>query len=297
VAAAQVAPDVTRAPTTERLVAAVREGATQGAQLVVLPELAPSGYCFRDRAEAWAAGESLDGSSVTALRQVSEELSMTVVVGLALREQGILYNAAVILEDGHVLGVYRKSHLWAREKLLFGPGDQRPLVVNTRCGVVAVVVCYDLEFPEAVRAAAEAGAEILAAPVNWPNLGHPSDQLAIEVVKAQASAAYYGLYVVVADRHGDERGTRWLGGSCIIAPTGYLLAGPATPPGQPAQEALLLADLDPAASRDKSLGEYNHRLRDRRESLYEAWFQPTSFDDPTPDRPEQDRTASPDRHC
>ena len=111
------------------------------------------------------------------------------------------------------------------------------------------------------------------------------------------SAAYYGLYVVVADRHGDERGTRWLGGSCIIAPTGYLLAGPATPPGQPAQEALLLADVDPAASRDKSLGEYNHRLRDRREALYEAWFQPTSFDDPTPDRPEQDRTAPPDRHC
>jgi predicted amidohydrolase len=285
VAAAQIAPDVTRPPTTEQLVSAVRDAAAMGAQLVVLPELASSGYCFRNREEALAAGESLDGPSVTALRQVSEELSMTVVVGLPLRDDDELYNAAVALEDGQVLGVYRKSHLWAREKLWFVAGDRRPLVVPTRCGVVAVVVCYDLEFPEVVRAAAEAGAEIVAAPVNWPNLEHPSDQIAIEVVKAQACAAYYGLYVVVADRHGDERGTRWLGGSCIIAPTGYLLAGPATPPGQLAHEALLLADVDPAVSRDKSLGAHNHRLRDRRRTLYEEWSPPiSSVDETTPDR-------------
>lgn len=267
-AAAQVAPDVTEAPTTERLVTAVRAAAARGAQLVVLPELAASGYCFLDREEAWAAGEPLDGPSVTALRRVSEALSLTVVVGQALREGDALYNAGVVLEDGDVLGVYRKSHLWAREKLFFAPGDQRPLVVTTRCGVLAALVCYDLEFPEVVRAAAEAGAEIVAAPVNWPNLDHPTDQVAIEVVKAQAVAAYYGVYVVVADRYGDERGTRWLGGSCIIAPSGYLLAGPATPPGAPPREDLLLADINPSATHDKSLGEHNHRLLDRRQNLY-----------------------------
>jgi 5-aminopentanamidase len=268
VAAAQVAPDVTLAPSTDRLVGAVRDAAALGAQLVVLPELAPSGYCFLDREEAWAAGEALDGPSVTALGQVSEERSVTVVAGLPLREGDDLFNAAVVVEDGQVLGVYRKSHLWAREKLLFTPGEQGPLVVSTRCGMLAVVVCYDLEFPELVRVAAEAGAEIVAAPVNWPNLDHPTDQLPIEVVKAQAAAAYYGVHVVVADRYGDERGTRWLGGSCIIASSGYLVAGPATPPGRPAQEALLLADIDPADSRAKSLGDHNDRLLDRRESLY-----------------------------
>lgn len=267
-AAAQVAPDVTRAPTTARLVAAVQAAAAQGARLVVLPELAPSGYAFRDREEAWAAGEPLDGPSVTALRQVSAEASVTVVVGVALREGDRLSNAAVVLEDGEVLGVYRKSHLWARETLLFTPGEQGPLVVRTRCGVVGVLVCYDLEFPELVRVAAASGAEVVAAPVNWPNLGHPGDQLPIEVVKAQAAAAYYGVYVVVADRYGDERGTRWLGGSCIIAPSGYLLAGPATAPGAAAREGLLLADIDPAATHDKSLSDHNDRFRDRRADLY-----------------------------
>ena len=267
-AAAQVAADVTHAPTTDQVVGAVRTAAAKGAQLVVLPELAPSGYCFTDRDEAWAAGEELDGPTLTALREVSRELSVTVVVGLALRESQVLSNAAVVIENGEVCGVYRKSHLWSREKLLFTPGDEGPLVVSTQCGVVAVLVCYDLEFPELVRRAAEAGAEIVAAPVNWPVIDHPSDQPAIEVAKAQAVAAYYGVFVVVADRCGEERGTRWVGGTSIIAPSGYRLAGPATAPGETARAVVLWADIDTAAAHDKSLGAYNDRLLDRRDALY-----------------------------
>lgn len=75
----------------------------------------------------------------------------------------------------------------------------------------------------------------------------------------------------MADRYGDERRTRWLGGSCIIAPSGYLLAGPATPPGAAPQEDLLLADIDPSATHDNWLGEHNHRLLDRRQNLYSGW--------------------------
>ena len=269
VAAAQVAADVTQAPTTERLVEAVRAAAAEGADLVVLPELAPSGCCFRDRDEAWAAAEPLDGPSVSALCRISREMPVTVVVGMALREGHTLSNAAVVVQDGDVLGVYRKSHLWSEEKLFFTPADERPLVVTTRCGVVAVLICYDLEFPELVRIAAEAGADIVTVPANWPVIDHPPDQRAIEVVKAQAVAAYYGVYVVVADRCGDERGTRWVGGTSIIAPSGYLLAGPATAPGETAREAVLWADIDPATAGDKSLGPYNDRFLDRRELLYD----------------------------
>ena len=76
VAAAQVAADVTQAPTAERLVEAVRAAAAKGADLVVLPELAPSGYCFRDREEARAAAEPLDGPIVSTLRRVSRELTL-----------------------------------------------------------------------------------------------------------------------------------------------------------------------------------------------------------------------------
>lgn len=78
---------------------------------------------------------------MAALRHLSEELSLTVVVGLALREGDGLFNAAVALEDGNLVGVYRKSHLWDREKLLYAAGKERPLVVRTRCGSVALLVC------------------------------------------------------------------------------------------------------------------------------------------------------------
>lgn len=220
--------------------------------------------------EARAASEPIDGPSVTALCDVSRELAVTVVCGVALRHDETLYNAAVVVEDGRLLGIYRKSHLWAREKLLFTAGNEPPLVVQTRCGSVAVMVCYDLEFPELGRLAAEAGADIVAVPANWPVLQHPGEQPAIEVAKTQAVAAYYGLFVVVADRAGDERGTRWVGGSCIVGPDGYLLAGPATPPGEQAREGLLYADIEPGESRDKRLGPYNDRLRDRREALYRS---------------------------
>ena len=263
-AAAQVAPDVTRAPSTERLVAAVRDAAARGAQLVVLPELAPSGYCFLDREEAWAAGELLDGASVTALRQVSLDRSVTVVAGLPLREGDTLFNAAVVLEDGEVLGVYRKSHLWAREKLLFTPGEQGPLVVTTRCGVLAVVVCYDLEFPEWVRVAAVAGAELLCVPTNWPRGPRPAGERPMEVLRAMVAASTNRMAIAVCDRCGDERGVTWVSGSAIASPDGWLLAGP---PDE-AAPALLTADVDLAAARDKALGPRNDALADRRTALY-----------------------------
>ncbi|MEP6648651.1 MAG: nitrilase-related carbon-nitrogen hydrolase [Lapillicoccus sp.] len=267
-AAGQIRADVTRPPTVSRIVAAVRLAAHHGASLIVLPELAASGCCFLDEQEAWAAAESLDGPMVSTLRQLSATLPVTIVGGFALHEDGKLFNASVAVEDGEVLGVYRKVHLWGRETEQFRPGDRLPPVVQTRCGTIAMMVCYDLEFPELTRIAAQSGAEIVTVPANWPVTNHPADQPAIEVAKAQAAAAYYGVYVVVADRCGDERGTRWVGGSCIIAPSGYLLAGPATPPGEPARAGLLMADMDLAASKDKTLGRYNHRLLDRRPEFY-----------------------------
>jgi predicted amidohydrolase len=268
VAAAQIAADVEAGPSTARLEAAVREAAARGAQLVVLPELAASGYCFLDAEEARRAGEDLRGPTVAALVELSAELSLTIVCGIPLLEGGPLFNAGVVVEDGRVLGTYLKSHLWGRESEFFTPGDEGPLVLDTKVGRLGVLVCYDLEFPELVRSAAEQGAELIAAPVNWPFAPYPAGERPIDVVKAQAAAAYYGTYVVVADRCGVERGTDWVGGSLVAAPTGYLLAGPATTGGAVAEPALLVADVDLAAARDKSLGPHNDRFRDRRVALY-----------------------------
>jgi predicted amidohydrolase len=76
------------------------------------------------------------------------------------------------------------------------------------------------------------------------------------------------VHVVVADRCGPERGVDWIGGSVVCAATGYLLAGPATDAGATAARAVLVAELDPAEARDKSLGPHNDALADRRPALY-----------------------------
>jgi predicted amidohydrolase len=251
------------------LVAAVREAAGRGARLVVLPELAVCGYVFRDAAEARAAAQDLAGPTVTLLRELSRELGCVLVCGFAERGAGgAVHNAAVLVEDGEVRMRYRKAHLWDRESELFVPGDAPPPVVDTAVGRVAVMVCYDLEFPEWVRLAAQAGAEIVAVPVNWPLLPRPAGERALEVVKAQAAAGTYRVHVVVADRCGRERGVDWIGGSLVCASTGYLLAGPATQEGAVAGPAVLTARLDPADARDKRLGLRNDALRDRRARLY-----------------------------
>jgi predicted amidohydrolase len=172
------------------------------------------------------------------------------------------------VEDGRLRASYRKAHLWGREAELFTAGDEPPPVVATAVGRVALMICYDLEFPEWVRLAAQAGAEVVAVPANWPWLARPPGERPLEVLKAQAAAGAYRVHVVVADRCGPERGVDWIGGSVVCAATGYLLAGPATAAGATASRAVLVAELDPAEAHDKSLGPHNDALADRRPHLY-----------------------------
>jgi 5-aminopentanamidase len=265
VAAAQVNVDIEdRATTLKSIVAAVDAAARAGADLVVLPELVTTGYVFADVEEARSLAEPVTGSSVTLFRELSGDHRLVLIGGFAERTKDALFNSAVLVELGEVRCCYRKAHLWDTEKLFFAAGAALPPVVQTGLGRVAVMICYDLEFPELPRRVALDGAQLIAAPVNWPLLvPPPQGERPIEVVKAQAAAATNRLAVVVADRCGAERGVPWVGGSLICDLAGYPLAGPAT--GSP---ALLMADLDLRSSDDKSLGPRNDAFRDRRTDLY-----------------------------
>lgn len=249
---------------------AVAEAAELGARLVVLPELVASSGVHTSAEQARAAAEPLDGPTVALLAEASERHECVVVAGVAeLGEEGRVHNSAVVLDGGVVVAAYRKVHLWGAEKNAFDPGDQPPPVVETSVGRVGVMVCYDLEFPEWVRLAAQAGAEVLAVPVNWPLRGEGDPQRPFEVVKAQAAAVTYRVNIAVADRCGVEQGVGWYGGSLVCDVDGNLVAGPACAHGAgPAAPAVLLAEVDLAAARDKRIGPHNDALGDRRPDLY-----------------------------
>jgi predicted amidohydrolase len=243
----------------------VGRAAKLGADLVVLPELVTSGYVFTDAAEARGHAESSTGPTVSLFAELSAEHQIMIIGGWCERaDSDRLYNSAAVLDRGELLANYRKTHLWDREKLIFTPGEEAPPVINTRLGLVGVMVCYDLEFPELVGEVARRGAQLIAAPSNWPaGVPVPVGERPVEVIKAQAAAAVNRIAVAVADRCGPERDVPWIGASVICGMDGYLLAGPAT--GEP---ALLWADVDLAAARDKRLGPHNDALGDRRPELY-----------------------------
>ena len=250
------------------MTAAVQNAGDQGAELIVLPELAASGYMFRDRKEAWAASEGLDGPTVETLVALSQRHGCVIVSGMCERGvDGQVWNSAVVVEDGRLRAVYRKVHLWGTETLIFDVGSQQPPVLRTRAGRLSPMICYDAEFPEWVRLAADAGAEIVTVPTAWPLGPRPATERPLEIHKAQAFAGTYRVYMIIAGRCGVERGQDWIGGSLIVGPDGYLRAGPATS-AQPSQPALLLATIDLAEAREKAIGPYNDARTDRRPDLY-----------------------------
>lgn len=231
-----------------------------------MPELASSGYAFTDPAEARRLAEPLDGPFVTALADRSRRFGCVLVAGLAERDGERVRNSAVVLDGGELLTVHRKVHPGGSEGAIFTAGDQPVPVVPTSIGRVAPLVCYDLEFGELVQSAARRGAQLLAAPVNWPADGAPpSGERPMDVSRAQAMAAMFRLFVVVADRCGVERGQHWVGGSVIVGPDGYPLAGPAPAP-VPTE---LWAEMDPTLADDKRLGPHNDVFADRRPEAYD----------------------------
>lgn len=248
-----------------RALSAVSSAADAGAQVVVLPELASTGYVFADAAEARAGAERVDGPLLTGLAAVARERDLVVVVGFAeVDDEVLLRNSAALVDASGVRAVYRKVHLWDRESEFFTPGEAPPPVVQTRHGRIAMVVCYDLEFPEWLRLAALGGADLVCAPTNWPGRRRTDGERPAEVVQVQASAAANRMFVAVCDRTGVERGVEWLSASAVVGPDGYPLAE-AVPGGA---EQTLLASCCLAQARDKRISPRNDVLADRKPALY-----------------------------
>ncbi|MGY2363320.1 nitrilase family protein [Pseudomonas azotoformans] len=244
---------------------AIRGAATLKAQLIVLPELIQSGYAFTDREEAHTASETLDGPTLSLWKNLARELGIIVVAGFCERlSGGRVANSAALIEPSGRLTVYRKAHLWDREKLIFTPGDAPPPVVDTAVGRIGMMICYDLELPEWVRLPALAQAELLCVPVNWPDGPRPVGERPAEIVRIQANAAVNRMFIAACDRHGEERGVNWVGGSVIVDADGYPVAGAASHQ----EEQQLVADLPLEQARNKSISAHNHVHQDRRPGLY-----------------------------
>jgi predicted amidohydrolase len=239
--------------------AAAGEAAAAGAAVLVTPELFPVGYAPR------AVRAGLDPMVLPALRDRLADIARRHGIGLVyslprITAGGDWQISATLLDgDGSVLLEYGKVHLFGPdERAAFVPAAGRPAVVDFRGFQTSMVICYDVEFPEAVRAAAAGGAELLLVPTA---LAHGFDDVPQLLVRARALESQ--LTIAYANHSGVEEGCRFLGGSVVAGPDGKLLAAAGESP------QLLLAEIDPAAAgRERSAVPY---LEERRPDLYRAW--------------------------
>jgi predicted amidohydrolase len=241
---------------------AIRSAVEAGAKVIVLPELATSGYVFESPAEAETLAIGLTDPAIERWRAELADSDAVLVAGFCERgPDGVLFNSAVVLDAGGVRAVYRKTHLWDEERSAFTPGSEPPPVVDTPHGRIGVLICYDLEFPEMPRSLALQGADLIAVPTNWPLLERPPGEHAPEVIAAMAAARASRVFVVCCDRTGEERGVQFTAGTSIIDHDGWIRA-------ETSDAGLLVADLPLELARDKRIGTQNDVLADRRPDLY-----------------------------
>jgi predicted amidohydrolase len=194
----------------------IGDAASDGADVVVFPELALTGYGAGD--EIRDAAETLGGPAVTELQRLADEHAVAVVTGLALRQENGVVNAALVARPRRKPIVYAKQHLYGDyEKALFTPGRVPSEIFEVAGMKAAVLVCFDVEFPERVRELALAGAEIIFVPTALP----ASDGARFVAEKIVPVRAFENqIFIVYVDHVGADTRFAYQGLSCIAAPDG-----------------------------------------------------------------------------
>ncbi|BCB88753.1 hydratase [Phytohabitans suffuscus] len=245
-----------------------------GADVVVLPELAISGYVV-DADLARAVAEPLDGPALAALGAVAAAHDGLIVYGFAEAAGADLFNTVVAVgPDGPVLH-YRKLHLFDREKAVYTPGDLGLPVASTRHGVLGVCICYDLRFVEVLRALSLRGADLVIAPAAWvggfdrtvPATGATGH---VASVLAQANLDQVAVVAVSQVAGAAHGGPATLGGSIACDAYGELLAGPLSRTAP--DSALATVDLA-AVHAARVRGERIRPREDRRRDVYTLHYQ------------------------
>ncbi|MET0978085.1 MAG: carbon-nitrogen hydrolase family protein [Paeniglutamicibacter terrestris] len=237
---------------------AAQSAATAGAELLVTPELFVVGYAPRKlRAE-------LDPASLPALHDSVGKIAARHGIAIVYSLPAITANrweitSTFVDEDGNQRGTYVKVHLFGdAEKEVFSPGTQSATIIDYRGLKLGMIICFDLEFPETVRAAAVHGAQVLLVPTA---LGRGYDSVSNTLVPARAIESQ--LFIAYANHTGVEDGFALGGGSVIADPFGNVLARGST------NAELLFAQIDPHTL-TAARAEIPY-LSDRRPDLYRAW--------------------------
>lgn len=221
------------------------------ADLIVIPELANSGYNFKSKKQAISLADKIDNSPYIAfLTEQSKILNLHIVSGFLEQEGNLLFNTSVLVSPNGLIGRYRKIHLFMNEFDFFEKGNLGLPVYDIGICKVGMLICFDWVFPEVWRILALKGADIIC---------HPSN---LVLPYAQQAVPVHGMinktFNITANRFGTERGVTFSGKSIISNPTGQTLTMAASNKNE---VSVVAVDINHA--RNKKITDRNHVMNDR----------------------------------
>jgi predicted amidohydrolase len=251
----------------------VEEAAQHDARIIVLPEMATTGYCWASRAEIAPYVEPIPGPTTERFQQLATRYNSYIVVALPEVDPTtqVYYNSMALLGPDGLVGTYRKIHSWMAEPRWARDGDLGFPVWDTPLGRLGGLMCIDANYCESARLSTLHGADVLLFPTTQYTTKCPDSWW-------MARAFENGVYFIAANRYGMERGLQFSGGSSILNPDGsiqsYLDTG----------EGIVYGEVDLEQARNKSWGSTSaragDRLADRRPSEYVSIVQNTYLWEP-----------------
>lgn len=192
----------------------VGDAAEHGANIIVCPEMAVSGYVFESAEEIRPFCEPADGPTFQALSPIARQYGCWIVCGFAeLGEDNRLYNSALVINgQGTLVACYRKVLLYELDETWATAGDTR-MLIETEFGTMAPAICMDLNDNGLIYWMWDAKPDLLAFCTNWLNQDSPIDGY------WKLRTPYWEGWFIGANRCGEERGTPFRGESAIISPT------------------------------------------------------------------------------
>lgn len=230
-------------------------------ELWVLPELCTTGYQFTSKEELMELAEEFpNGKTSESLLQLTEKMQNAMVIGVAEKSGKNIYNSAAVFEKGEFKGIYRKIHLFYKEKNTFTPGNEKPKVYDIMGTKVGVMICFDWIFPETARTLALDGAELIA---HSANLVLPYCQQAM-ITRSIENRIFTTTANRIGTENRDGEELTFTGMSQVTDFKGSRL-------GQLSdnEENVLIVDIDPTLAQNKNITDLNNIFEDRQTNLYD----------------------------
>ncbi|MEI6090639.1 MAG: nitrilase-related carbon-nitrogen hydrolase [bacterium] len=231
-------------------------------QIILFPELALTGYDFHDRSEAEKFALSPDSSMLKEFEYLARVENKILCIGFAEKSGDKIYNSAgLFFPESKYNNIYRKTHLFYKERLIFDETDRGFFVVDYEPWDIKIgtMICYDWRFPESSRTLALMGADIILCPSNLvTDVWH---------IAMPARALENKVYLAVANRIGKENRNGvnlvFKGKSAIYGYNGEVLEQ-----AKKDTEEVLTTEIEPEKTRNKSFNEINNIFSDRRAKWY-----------------------------